>query len=98
MIAVSAELAATVLINAVIVGIAWGSMRRDVSGTRRDIHDIKKALGLEPVNGKIETASVPRSECRLMEGGIKGRVEGCEERVGDCEHRLMAVEARGQAI
>jgi hypothetical protein len=92
-IAVSVEVAGMVLVNAVIVGVGWGAMRRDVSGTRRDIHDIKKALALEPVNGKIESAFIPRLECQLREEGVGKRLEACEGKLGDHEHRINAVEA-----
>lgn len=88
------ELAGIVLLNAVIVGAGWGAMRRDVSGTRSDIHDIKKALALEPVNGKIESAFIPRAECRLREETVGKRLQDCEEQLGDHEHRLTAVETR----
>lgn len=94
MISVSAELAGAVIVNAVVVGVSWGFLRRDVTATRRDVVAIKKALGLEPVDGRIESAFVPPAESRLMEEGVTERLKGCEDRVGDCEHRLTAMEAR----
>jgi hypothetical protein len=93
-IAVSIELAGMMLVNAVIVGFGWGAMRRDISGTRRDIHNIKKALALELVNGKIESAFIPRLECHLREEAVGRRLDVCEGQLGDHEHRLTAVETR----
>jgi hypothetical protein len=75
-------------------GAVWGLLRSDVTRVLTDMTAVKKALGLEPSNGEIKTAFVPRAECRLMEDGVKERLKGCEERVGDHEHRLTAVEAR----
>lgn len=97
MIAVSMELVGMALVNVVIVGVGWGAMRRDVSGARRDIHDIKKALALEPANGKIESAFIPRAECRLREETIGKRLADCEDQIGDHEHRLSTVEERTAA-
>ena len=74
-----------------------GRLGRDA--TRRqwhsqDIHDIKKALALEPVNGKIESAFIPRAEFRLREETVGKRLQDREEKLGDHEHRLTAVETR----
>lgn len=75
-------------------GVVWGLLRGDVTRTASDMRAVKKALGLEPSNGKIEAAFVPRTECRLMEDSLVKRVDGCEARIGDCEARIGSLEHR----
>jgi len=75
-------------------GLIWGLLRGDVTRTADDMRAVKKALGLDPANGKIEAAFVPRAECRLREETIGNRLEACEDQMGDNEHRLTAVETR----
>jgi hypothetical protein len=75
-------------------GVVWGLLRSDVTRVLTDMTAVKKALGLEPSNGEIKTAFVPRAECRLREEAAGNRLEACEEQLGDHEHRLTAVETR----
>jgi hypothetical protein len=75
-------------------GVVWGLLRGDVTRTASDMRAVKKALGLEPTNGKIEAAFVPRGECLLREENAGKRLEACEQHLGDHEHRLAAVEKR----
>ena len=78
-------------------GMVWGLLRGDVTRTASDMSAVKKALGLEPSNGKIEAAFVPRAECRLREEAAGKRLEVCEGLLGDHDHRLTAVETRVEA-
>jgi hypothetical protein len=75
-------------------GAVWGLLRSDVTRVLTDMTAVKKALGLEPSNGEIKTAFVPRAECQLLEKNVGKRLEVCEEQLGDHEHRLTAVEMR----
>jgi len=75
-------------------GAVWGLLRSDITRVLTNMTAVKKALGLEPSNGEIKTAFVPRAECRLRKDGMKNRLKGCEERVGECEHRLTGIETR----
>jgi len=64
-------------------GVVWGLLRGDVTRTASDMRAVKKALGLEPSNGKIEAAFIPRAECRLREETVARRLEDCERRLGN---------------
>lgn len=55
------------------------------------MRDVKKALGLEPANGKIEAAFIPRSECGLKEQRMEERLSICEKSVEDHEHRIVGM-------
>jgi hypothetical protein len=92
-IAVSAELAGVVVMNALVVGVSWGFLRRDVTATRRDVLAIKKALGLEPVNGKIEAAFVPTETCHLREERISEKVDELSRAFHDHARRIREVDS-----
>jgi hypothetical protein len=79
-------------------GVVYGLLRGDVTRTATDMCAVKKALGLEPSNGEIKTAFVPRGECALLEANVTQRVDSCEERLQDHEYRLTAVETRRRGV
>jgi hypothetical protein len=73
-------------------GVVRGLLRGDVSRLGEDMRAVKKALGLEPTNGKIEAAFIPRAECGLREQRVAERLSGREESIEDHEHRIDAIE------
>lgn len=101
MIPVSVEFVGAVALNALIVGISWGALRGQVTATRQDVCAIRKALGLEPVNGRIESAFVPSETCHLRQQmltekldrigtELTGRLDGLAESLRDLSLEIHA--------
>lgn len=47
---------------------------------------------MEPANGRIEAAFIPRAECGRREQRADEWLSGCEEGIEDDERRVVAVE------
>lgn len=75
-------------------GVVYGLLRADVTRMANDMTSIKQALGLEPSDGEIKTAFLPRAECLMREEAVGGRLDVCEDQLKDHEHRLTAAETR----
>lgn len=91
-IPLSETLLVVIVSSAASGGVIWGLLRGDVSRLAEDMRAVKKAMGLEPSNGKIEAAFIPRSECGLKEQRVEERLSGCEDSIEDHEHRIVAME------
>ena len=85
-------------------GVTWGLVRAEIKAAREESRvnraamlKIRETLGLEPVGGEIKTSFPTRRECRLLEERSDKRIGAVEEKVGDHEHRLTAIETRIEA-
>lgn len=81
----------------VIYGLLRGSLNHLKSGQRQnsqDMREVKQALGLLPVDGRIRAAFPTHDECRLREDRSDRRLGLAEEKIDDHERRLVAVEVR----
>lgn len=81
----------------VVWGLLRGSLRSLAAGqreTRSEVREIRQALGLVPVEGRIRAAFPTHEECRLREDRSDRRLAEAEEKLDDHEHRLTCVEAR----
>lgn len=77
------------LIRAALKHLATGQRE-----TRQDVREIREALGLVPVDGRIRAAFPTHDECKLREDRSDRRLAEAESKLDDHERRLTAVEVR----
>ena len=71
-------------LNTGIMGVAWGRLTAGQAELKKDMTDVRKALGLDTGNG---SAFVRKSECGLMEDGVSKHLQQIEKRLDLLDNR-----------
>jgi hypothetical protein len=78
-------LVVTVVVNAVLLGAAWGSMRSGQTRLAQDVHDIRRALGLvdgaEGVFARRAEVEARAHDVDREHQRLHGRISAVEERL-----------------